>query len=63
MFTVKEARIKAGITQQELADTVGTTREYLSNIENGHKTPSFEMLDKIAKVLKTSVKDLIKETA
>jgi transcriptional regulator with XRE-family HTH domain len=63
MFNIKEVRMKARMTQQELADTVGTTREYISNIENGHKVPSFDMLDKLAKALNLSVKDLIKDTA
>lgn len=59
MFKVKEARKSKGITQQQLADKVETSREYLSAIENNHKTPSFELLSKIAKELQMSVKDLI----
>jgi transcriptional regulator with XRE-family HTH domain len=63
MFTIKNIRIKAKITQQDLADKVGTTREYISSIENNHRMPSIEMLGKIADALNTTVKDLIEETA
>lgn len=63
MFTIKKIRTNAKITQQELADKVGTTREYISNIENDHKKPSIEMLEKIADALNTTVKDLIEESA
>lgn len=59
MFRVKEARKSIGLTQQQLADKIKTSREYLSAIENNHKTPSFELLSKIAKELQISIKDLI----
>lgn len=63
MFKIKEARKSVGITQKELAELVGTSREYVAIIENGHKTPSMKLLNKIAKALNTSLKDLINETA
>ena len=36
-FMIREARIKSGLTQQELADKVGTTKSYISKIENNIK--------------------------
>jgi transcriptional regulator with XRE-family HTH domain len=31
---LREARLKSVLTQQELADKVGTTKSYISKIEN-----------------------------
>ena len=33
---LKEQRKLAGLTQQELADRIGTKKSYISKIENGH---------------------------
>jgi y4mF family transcriptional regulator len=33
---VREARAKNGLTQTDLADRVGVSREWLSRLENGH---------------------------
>ncbi len=61
MFLIKEYRKKAGLTQLQLAQNIGITREHLSLVENGHKKPSLTTLEKIAKELHTSIKDLIDE--
>lgn len=63
MLKIKEARIKTGLTQLELAIKVNVTREYISLLENGHYNPSFDLLEKIAKELHTTVKNLISDTA
>lgn len=34
--TLKEQRKKAGLTQQQLAEMIGTKKSYISKIENGH---------------------------
>ena len=39
--------------QAEFAKKIGISQTYLSQIENGHKDPSTEVLNKIAKVFKT----------
>ena len=33
--TLKEERLRAGLTQKELADKIGTKKTYISRIENG----------------------------
>lgn len=33
--TLKEERLRAGLTQQELADRIGTKKTYISRLENG----------------------------
>lgn len=50
-FTLKEARIAAGLTQQELADQVYCIRQHISNIEQGKAVPSLPLARAICKVL------------
>ena len=40
---VKLARVKADLTQQELADAVGITRQTVSLIEKGKYNPSLKL--------------------
>lgn len=47
---LQEARKKAGLTQQELADKAGTTKSYISKIENNVKEARISTLEKIVKV-------------
>ncbi|MEZ5049292.1 MAG: helix-turn-helix transcriptional regulator [Saprospiraceae bacterium] len=44
---LKEARLKSGLTQQELADKAGTTKSYISKIENNVKEARISTLQKI----------------
>lgn len=61
MFLIKAYREKVGITQEQLAEDLDITRPYLTDIENGQRTPSLALLEKIAKSLNTTVKELIEE--
>lgn len=45
-------RNKLGITQEELADIVGVTRQTIISLEQGKYNPSLELAYKITKVLK-----------
>ena len=40
---VKVARVKADLTQQELAESVGITRQTVSLIEKGNYNPSLKL--------------------
>ncbi len=46
-FLIKDARLRKGLTQQELADRVGTTKSYISKIENNIKEARISTLQKI----------------
>lgn len=48
---VKMARKQAGMTQERLADIVGTKKSNISRLESGRYNPSFEFLSKIAQGL------------
>jgi DNA-binding XRE family transcriptional regulator len=47
---IKEARIKSGLTQQELAEKSGTTRNYISRIENDRSDIELDTLRKIIEI-------------
>ncbi len=53
-------RIKSGITQEQLAEAVGVTRQTIIAIEKGNYTPSVTLAIKLAKVFKTEVKQVFK---
>jgi ribosome-binding protein aMBF1 (putative translation factor) len=46
---LQEERLKQGMTQQELADKVGTTKSYISKIENSVKEARISTLEKIVR--------------
>ena len=46
---IRHYRKEAGLTQAELADKVGLTREYLSRLEQGHES---EQLRRVVAVLR-----------
>lgn len=45
-----EARIEKGLTQEELAEKVGTTKSYISKIENNVKEVRISTLKKIVEI-------------
>ena len=55
---VYELRAKTGITQEELADAVGVTRQTIIAIEKGNYTPSVLLALKIAKFFKKSLEEV-----
>lgn len=44
---LKEERKKAGLTQEQLADKIGTKKSYISRVENGHADIQISTLNKI----------------
>ena len=47
---IHDARLEKGLTQQELAEKVGTTKSYISKIENNIKEVRFSTLQKIVEL-------------
>ena len=47
---IHQARIKKGMTQEELAEKIGTTKSYISRIENNIKEVRFSTLQKIVEL-------------
>lgn len=48
---IRKKRTEKKLTQQELADKIGITRNYLSDVENGRYNPSFKTAIKFATFL------------
>ena len=55
---VEKLRLKAGLTQVELADRVSVTRQTIIAIEKGDYTPSVALALQLARVFKVRVEDL-----
>ncbi|MDP4011877.1 MAG: helix-turn-helix transcriptional regulator [Candidatus Roizmanbacteria bacterium] len=55
---VLEQRTKSNVTQQELADAIGVTRQTIFAIEKGRYTPSVALALKLAHYFKVTVEEL-----
>jgi transcriptional regulator with XRE-family HTH domain len=55
---LRQIRAQRRMTQEQFAETLDMSVDFLSLIERGRNAPSFETLDKIAKRLKMTVADL-----
>lgn len=56
--TVVNWRKTAGITQAELAEAVGVTRQTIISVEKGNYVPSVLLAMKIANFFETNVEDI-----
>ena len=59
---VREARLKLGISQEELAERAGVHRTYIGMIERAEKNITLENVEKISKALELSISDLFYES-
>lgn len=57
-FRLKEIRTAAGLTQAELAERAGVSRETINTVENGVFIPSTRLAVTLARALGTTVKRL-----
>lgn len=58
---LRAARLRAGLSQSELARRASLTRASYTNIEKGHKNPSLFTALLIAKALNSSVDELFSD--
>lgn len=58
---IKQARKKAGLTQQELANALGVKYQMIGQYENGKRNPKLQTILKIAQALEVGLFDLISE--
>ncbi len=56
---VKVWREYRGLTQQQLAEAVGISKPYLSQIETGKRTGTTEVLLAVAKALQVTLDDIV----
>ena len=57
-FAMKDARTKAGLSQQELADKLGVSRQTINAIEKGDYNPTIKLCVGICRVLGLTLNDL-----
>ena len=55
---IRIAREKRGLTLAQLAEKIGKTAPYLSDIERGNRRGSYETLERIAGVLGLTVEEI-----
>ena len=55
---LRDIRTSREQTQEEFAETLGISVDFLSLIERGRNAPSFETLDRMARKLKLPLADL-----
>ncbi len=60
---LKLARVENNLTQDELAEKVGVTRQTIGLIENGKYNPSLNLCIAIAKTLNKTLNDLFWENS
>jgi transcriptional regulator with XRE-family HTH domain len=58
---IKKMRLSRGLKQTEVANSVFTSQNHISQIEAGRVNPSVELLQKISEVLQCSVSELLEE--
>jgi len=56
---LREVRIKKKLSQGDVARILGVHRSYISGLERGRRNPSLVTVQKVAKALGISAKDLI----
>lgn len=56
---VREARLKVGLSQEELADRAGIDRTYASGIERAVRNPTITVLAKLAAALGLRASELL----
>ena len=56
---IRNLRKEAGLTQEQLSDKLGVTRQTLSKWENGFSVPDADILSHMASVFDVSVSELL----
>ena len=56
---IQKIRISKNITQEQLAEKIGSDRSYIGAIEQGRKSPSMYCLYNIAFALETTLSELV----
>lgn len=56
---LRKARLKAKMTQEQLAFASGLDRTYISQLENDHKSPTVDVLLRLCEALGVSASKLL----
>lgn len=58
---LRQARLEAGLTQEELAHLAQIDRSYISLLEHDRKSPTIDMLTRIARATGVRAWELVKQ--
>lgn len=58
-ITIKALRAEKGVSQEKLALSTGIDRRYMSDIENGRRNVSLEIIEKLAAFFEMSASEFI----
>ncbi|MBT3194052.1 MAG: helix-turn-helix transcriptional regulator [Verrucomicrobia bacterium] len=59
---IRDRRTVLGLSQEQLAEGVGCHRNYMGRIERGEQNITLDMMTRVAKALKCSIKELMHES-
>ena len=57
--TLRQLRLDRGMTQEEVAEQVGLTRQAVSSYESGRTQPGVDILQRLAEIYETDLTDII----
>lgn len=58
-LNIKRARKNAGLRQADLANLLGVSANYITQIESGRKRPPLKLIDKISDHLDVKILDIL----
>ena len=58
-FRVKQARLNANLTQEQLAEKANLSPSFISRLENGKVLPGLEKLNHLAQILNVGLEGLL----
>lgn len=57
-FNVRRLRLELRMSQRQLGEEIGASRQWICRIEQGYSSPSFDMLEKLAFALEAEYDEL-----
>ena len=58
-LAIREARSRAGVSQERLAELAGLDRTYVSGVERGSRNPTLDSMSRLAAALNLPLSELI----
>lgn len=60
-LVLRDLRLEAGLTQEQIAEMLGISPNYVSSVERGVRAPSWKLLVRYANAIGTNVVTLLRE--
>lgn len=59
VFKLREIRIRQAKTQKDISSATGISQSYISEIENGYKSPTLVTIEKLINYLNVPLNELL----